>query len=171
MARATKGSKVKGVTLYLRDIPEDVAREARAAAARQGITLRQLVTEALAAKLGLLVGRSPDVERALQQVPDAPAAARGELAAPEEGSGKGEGDLVRLQADMAWYEAHKEELLHAYANRYVAIMDRHVVDHDTDFAPLARRMLGRTRGRSVFMPKVVAGERTVSLPSPRVLRK
>ncbi len=43
----------KGATLYLRGLPEGLAREVRAAAARRGTTLTAFVAEALADVLGL----------------------------------------------------------------------------------------------------------------------
>ncbi len=40
-------------TLYLRSVPEGLVREAKAAAARRGVTLNVFVSEALAATLGI----------------------------------------------------------------------------------------------------------------------
>ncbi len=48
-------------TLYLRSVPEGLVREAKAAAARRGVTLNLFVSEALAATLGVDVPRK--VER------------------------------------------------------------------------------------------------------------
>jgi hypothetical protein len=72
--------------------------------------------------------------------------------------------------DWSWYEAHKTKLLKRYRNRYVAIVNRKVVDHDTDFGPLARRVYDRYGVRSICMPKVGAGNDVVRLASPRLRR-
>jgi len=57
-----------GTTLYLRGLPTDLVREAKAAAARRGITLTGLVTEALGQVLGLerLAGAADDLTRSMR---------------------------------------------------------------------------------------------------------
>ncbi len=72
--------------------------------------------------------------------------------------------------DWSWYEAHKMKLLKRYRNRYVAIVNRKVVDHDTEFGPLARRVYDRYGVRSICMPKVGPGSDVVRLASPRLRR-
>ncbi len=72
--------------------------------------------------------------------------------------------------DWSWYETNKAKLLRRYRNRYVAILNRKVVDHDTDFGPLARRVYDRYGVRSICMPKVVPGDEVVRLSSPRLRR-
>lgn len=126
-------------TLYLRGMPRDLVREAKAVAARRGVTLTALVKEALAATIGL------DVTR------------------PKE-------PLDEFERDWAWYEKNKAKLLKSHAGRYVAIVNRKVVDHDADFDALARRVFTRYGVRSICMPKVVPGDRVVRIPSPRILR-
>ncbi len=126
-------------TLYLRAVPEHLVREAKAAAARRGLTLTAFVTDALGQALG--------------------------SEGPEQ-----RGNSVNLEAEMAWYQSHKPELLRRYAGEYLAVVDRKVLDHDRAFDPLARRVFKRLGVRPVFMPRCVDGERVVSLPSPRVVR-
>jgi hypothetical protein len=75
-----------------------------------------------------------------------------------------------LHADQAWYEANLDDLEDRYAGEYVAIVDAEVVDHDREFAPLARRVLARFGRRPVLMPRCVPHGRVVDLPSPRVQR-
>lgn len=126
-------------TLYLRGVSDPLVREAKAVAARRGITLTRLVSEALAETL--------------------------RARAPKEGK-----RLDSLKADMAWYHAHKDDLLGRYGGEYAAIMSQKVIDHDKEFGRLAGRIFARFGARPVFMPKIVSGERTVHIPSPRVLR-
>lgn len=75
-----------------------------------------------------------------------------------------------LEADWAWYEAHRNDLAAGYSDEYVAIVDGQVVDHDPEFAALAPRVFTRYEQRSVLMPRCVPNGRTVNLPSPRVQR-
>lgn len=55
----------KGATLYLRGMPEPLVREAKAVAARRGITLAELVREALRGVVG--EAAHPEDERALDE--------------------------------------------------------------------------------------------------------
>jgi antitoxin component of RelBE/YafQ-DinJ toxin-antitoxin module len=55
----------KGATLYLRGMPESLVREAKAVAARRGITLTELVREALRGVVG--EAADPGDERALEE--------------------------------------------------------------------------------------------------------
>ncbi|MDR5696524.1 MAG: DUF5678 domain-containing protein [Armatimonadota bacterium] len=54
----------KGATLYLRGMPESLVREAKVVAARRGITLAELVREALSAVVG--EGTEAEDERGLE---------------------------------------------------------------------------------------------------------
>jgi hypothetical protein len=126
-------------TLYLRAVPEHLVREAKAAAARRGVTLTAFVSEALAQSLGV----------------DAP---------------ERQGVTGTLHAEMAWYEAQKQNLLRRYRGEYLAIAHKKVIDHDKEFGPLARRVFKRLGVRPVFMPMCVDGERVVTIPSPRVAK-
>ncbi len=126
--------------VYLRGVPRQLVREAKAVAARRGITLTALVSEALAE---VVKARVPEDERN-----------------PNDS----------LQADMAWYQLHKPKLLRRYNGEYVAIVGQKVIDHSNKFAPLARRLFTRFGSGHIFMPKVVSGERIANIPSPRVVR-
>lgn len=75
------------------------------------------------------------------------------------------GDLAE---DLAWYREHRARLATEFAGEYVAVVDQQVVDHDREFAPLARRTRERFGERPVLMPKCADAERLVSLPSPRI---
>lgn len=127
-------------TLYLRGVPRNLVREAKALAARRGITLTALVVEALAREV-------------------------------EPRAGPRAGGVPReLRADAAWYEAHRRELLRRYRGQYLAIREGKVIDHDRDFAALARRVFEHLGPHPVYMPKCVPERRIVRAPSPRVAR-
>lgn len=76
-------------------------------------------------------------------------------------------DLGPLAADMAWYEAHRRQLLRRYAGEYLAIAGRRVLDHDPDFSALAGRVFAKAGVRPIFMPQCVATDHIVHLRSPR----
>ena len=126
----------ESTTLYLRGMPTHLVREAKAAAARRGITLTTLIAQTL--------------EHALQ--------AGGKRAAPVEDD---------LDLGMDWYAKNRSRLVRQYDGKYVAILDGRVIDHDRDFEALAARVFKRVGVRSVFMPRVQAGERPVQVRSPR----
>lgn len=121
--------------LYLRGMPDELVREAKALAARQGITLTRFVEAALRATI--------------EHVPRS-------------------GQLQALEADMRWYEETKPKLLKKHAGEYLAIVGARVVDNDTQFARLARRIASRYGTKPVFMPRCQVEERVVRLPSPRI---
>jgi hypothetical protein len=76
-------------------------------------------------------------------------------------------DLKPIESDMAWYEAHKRQVLRRYPGEYLAIVDRRIVDHDLDFGALAARVFAKVGVRPVFMPQCLADDQVVHLRSPR----
>ncbi len=78
------------------------------------------------------------------------------------------GKLKSLEADMAWYNAHRRHLARRYRGEYLAIVDGRVVDHDLDFGVLAGRVFERVGVRPVFMPQCVPTDQAVHLRSPRL---
>ncbi|MDR7448965.1 MAG: DUF5678 domain-containing protein [Armatimonadota bacterium] len=131
----------RGTTLYLRGLPEPLVREAKATAARRGVTLAALVAEALVQVVG----------------------------APPAGAAAASGAAAGVAESMRWFEANRRRLLRRYRDQYVAIDRGRVIDHDRDFDALARRVFARVGTRPVFMPKVTAEERVVAVPSPRLV--
>lgn len=121
--------------LFLRDMPTDLVREAKAVAARRGQTLATVVAEALSRSLGVM----------------------------EATPGPGQ----ELLADMTWYRKNQAKLVERYGGQYVAIVDGAVVDHAKEFQTVAHRMFARYGNRSIYMPRVQAGEREVRVRSPR----
>ncbi|MDR7520631.1 MAG: hypothetical protein QN131_04955 [Armatimonadota bacterium] len=171
----------RGTTLYLRGLPEALVREAKATAARRGVTLAALVAQALQQAVGVPVPL-PGSGRAGRARPGAsgrpgssgrPGGSGRAGAASREGAGTGgaAADATeRLTESMRWFEANRHRLLRRYRSRYVAIDRGRVIDHDRDFDALARRVFARLGPRPVFMPKVTADERVVSVPSPRLVQ-
>jgi hypothetical protein len=84
-----------------------------------------------------------------------------------EGAGEDPDDLGD---DIRWFEGNRARLLSRYRGEYVAIVKQRVVDHDRDFEGLAGRVFARWGVRSIFMPRVLEGERVVRIRSPRVRR-
>ena len=129
-------------TLYLRGMPIDVVRDAKATAARRGCTLSTVVTGAL--------------ERGLADDFQSPHA----TARPQD-------DLALA---MDWFESNRASLQRKLPGEYVAIIDGAVADHDPDFEQLASRVFARSGVRSVFMPRVEPAGRTIQVRSPRRVR-
>lgn len=128
-------------TLYLRGIPRPLVREAKAVAARRGMSLTAFTREALAKALRTRTTRTEKAE-----------------------------GIDEIRPDLDWFEANRKRLLRRYRNEYVAIVNRKVVDHDADFGALAERVFKRYGVKSIAMPKVTPHERVIHLPSPRIVQ-
>jgi hypothetical protein len=129
--------------VYLRGLPSDVVREAKAAAARRGVTLAGFVAETLA--------------RALRQTEARP--------------GNKPESATDLSADMRWYEKNRQALSREYGGEYIAVIDRKVVDHDESFEALAERVFASEGPRNIFMPLVASTKRPLRVASPRQSRR
>jgi hypothetical protein len=129
--------------VYFRGLPAVLIREAKALAARRGVTLAALVVDSLTrtvreegAARGLEASRSSEMTRALR-----------------------------------WFEQHRERLSRELGGQYAAIVDDAVVDHDADFDALAQRVFARLGARDVFIPLVPASaerEQPLRVRSPRL---
>jgi len=139
----------RGTTLYLRALPEDLVREVKAIAARRGMTLTALVTEAL---------------RHLVEREHSP----GDHPIDDVSTGDLQEATRELEESMRWFAANRSRLLRRYRNQYIAIYRKRVIDHDHDFDALARRVFARLGAVPVCMPKVTSQERIVHIPSPRL---
>lgn len=128
-------------TLYLRGIPRKLAREAKAEAARRGMSLTAFTKEALARALRARPARATEAD-----------------------------GIEAIRPDLNWFEANRKRLLRRYRDQYVAIINRKVVDHDTEFSRLAQRVFAKYGVRSIAMPKVTPEERVVHIPTPWVER-
>jgi hypothetical protein len=132
-------SRPEGKSVFLRNVPTSLVREAKAAAARRGETLTAIVAEALARSLRV-DGEADD--RADDRADD-------------------------LHRDIAWYRKERPQLLRRYRGEYVAIIDGAVVDHGRDFGALATRVFTRFGNRNVYMPRVQPDEPVARIRSPR----
>src|SRR5256712_14123673 len=126
-----------GTTLYLRALPEALVREAKATAARRGITLAALVSEALQRAVGSEVGRGQ--------------------------STRGKGTVQGLTESMRWFEENRERLLRRYRDQYGAGDRNQGIDHDRDFGVRARRVFAKLGTRPGFLSKGTWGERLVPI--------
>jgi len=124
-------------TLYLRGIPRELAWEAKSEAARRGMSLTAFAREALTQA----------------------------LRSPTDRIGQPEG-IETIRPDLDWFKANRTRLLQRYRNQYIAIVNQKVVDHASEFGPLARRVLAKYGMRSIAMPKVTPEERIVEVPTP-----
>ena len=68
--------------------------------------------------------------------------------------------------DVRYFKENLQELLSKYRGKYVAIVNRRVVDADKDFSALARRVFDRYGCRDILMPKVTEKEEVVHIPTP-----
>lgn len=140
--------------IYLRGIPGNVVREAKAIAARRGVTLASFVTDAIVRAIRHYdepVNAPPAVALAPNHADDAPDATGD--------------DLVQ---DMRWYEENRDRLAKELSGEYAAIVDQEVIDHDADFEALAKRAFARCGLRNVFMPLVGPVQRAPRVRSPRL---
>ncbi|MEY4577346.1 MAG: hypothetical protein RL701_2049 [Pseudomonadota bacterium] len=150
----------KPVPVYLRGIPSDVVREAKAIAARRGITLASFVAETLARAVSAGSERGPTA------------------------SVDADIDEDGIAREMRWYERNREQLARQYGGEFVAIVENRVVDHDEEFEPLAERMFASYGSRSIFMPlmppasvsehassQAADSRRPLRLRSPRIAKR
>lgn len=128
-------------TLYLRGMPRQLTRDAKAEAARRGMSLTAFTKEALAKALRQRAARTDQAD-----------------------------GIEAIRPDLEWFEANRQRLLRRYPNEYVAILRRKVVDHDREFGDLAQRVFAKYGVRSIAMPQVTAQERVAHLRSPRIAR-
>ncbi len=67
-----------------------------------------------------------------------------------------------------FFRGHGRELARQFSGQYVAIIGSQVIDHDPDFNALARRVYGQCGVRPIFMPRILASQRPIRMPSPRL---
>jgi hypothetical protein len=138
----------KPVPVYLRGIPAEIVREAKAQAARRGVTLAGFVADTLA--------------RAIYEPAKVVAAKTTTVAEPPDED---------LEAEARWYEQNRDQLVRRYDGQFVAIVKQRVIDHDVAFEALAERIFELRGARDTFMPEVRAQKRTMRLRSPRITRR
>lgn len=76
--------------------------------------------------------------------------------------------LALITDDIEWFEANRGRLARKHEGEYLAVVDKRVVDHDSSFDALARRVRARYGTRPLFMPLCERSPRVERLRSPRV---
>ena len=79
--------------------------------------------------------------------------------------------MLEFNKNIAFYEAHKSELLKRYRNRYVAILNQNVIDADENDTTLTRRLLQSYSDEPFLIAEVTKTPRVVQLPSVRVVAR
>lgn len=77
--------------------------------------------------------------------------------------------LKPIEADMAWYDAHKAALLRRYRGKHIAVLNKKVVDQDENFGALAQRVYAQFGVRPIFMPLCEDPEPVMHFYSPQVV--
>ena len=77
-------------------------------------------------------------------------------------------DYARFQEAKKYFEENKAQILEKYKGNFISILDNAVVDHDTEFSKLAKRVYEKFGYQSIYMPFVESEPRVLRIPSPRV---
>jgi hypothetical protein len=110
--------------LFLRDVPTDLVRRAKAEAALQGVSLARFVQSAIDTALKAKSSRGTTIE------------------VPKE-----------IAQAQAWYAAHRDEVAR-FQGEYLAIVPDGLIDHDVDLQHLTDRVWNKIGYRSIFTPRV-----------------
>ncbi|MBI4487907.1 MAG: hypothetical protein HY694_02380 [Deltaproteobacteria bacterium] len=77
-------------------------------------------------------------------------------------------DYVKFQDAKRYFQEHKAQILEKYKGNFVAILDNTVVDHDSKFSELARRVYEKFGYQTIYMPFVESKPSVLRIPSPRM---
>jgi len=80
-------------------------------------------------------------------------------------------EITGFQEAKAFFEANHKKLLAKYEGKYIAILNREVMDVDDYFSLLAERVYNRYSYRDIYMPKVERRKTILHIPTPQVMRK
>ena len=75
-----------------------------------------------------------------------------------------------FEADLRWFDEHRRELARTYGEKYLAVVNKQVVDSDVDFSNLARRVYAKYGYRDLVMKWASEEERVYHVFSPQVAR-
>lgn len=75
-------------------------------------------------------------------------------------------EIIGFQEGKAFFEANQQKLLDKYEGKYIAILNREVVDTDDDFSILAERVYSRYGYKDIYMPKVERKRTILHIPTP-----
>lgn len=79
---------------------------------------------------------------------------------------RGEKEQASFDEDVRYYRENLSYFLNKYKGKYIAFINKAVVDKDEDFSQLAKRVFARHGNRDIFMPKVTEKEEVVHIPTP-----
>jgi len=80
-------------------------------------------------------------------------------------------ERAAFEEDAAYYEANRKSFLSEYKGRWLAIINRSVVDSDMEFSSLAKRVYAKYGYKAILMTHVEAEPRVFRIPSPRIARR
>jgi hypothetical protein len=79
--------------------------------------------------------------------------------------------MREFKKNMAYYEAHKRELLKKYRNKHIAVLNSQVIDVDKNQKALIGRLLNTVADEPFFIAEVTEKPRVVRLPSIRIIAR
>jgi len=77
-------------------------------------------------------------------------------------------EIIEFQEAKAFFEANRRKLLDKYEGKYIAILNREVIDADDDFSLLAERVYSRYGYKDMYLPKVERKGTILNVPTPHV---
>ena len=77
-------------------------------------------------------------------------------------------EIVEFQEAKAFFETNIRKLLDKYEGKYIAVLNREVIDADDDFSLLAERVYSRYGYKDIYMPKVDRKGTILHIPAPHV---
>ncbi len=78
-------------------------------------------------------------------------------------------ERAAFEEDWAYYEANRESFLGEYEGKYIALINKRVVDSDVSFSDLAKRVYEKYGYKAIVMTKVEAKPEVVRIPSIRLI--
>ena len=90
---------------------------------------------------------------------------------PGHGSYGDNGDRAIFDEDLLYYRSVLESLLEQYEGKYVAILNKTVVDSDDNFSRMAKRVYDKYGYKAILMTRVEPEPRVVHIPSRHLTRK
>jgi cell division GTPase FtsZ len=79
-------------------------------------------------------------------------------------------EIIEFQEATAFFEANRRKLLDKYEGKYLAILNRKVIDADDDFSLLAERVYSHYGYKDIYMPRVERGKTILHIPTPQIRR-
>jgi cell division protein FtsZ len=76
-------------------------------------------------------------------------------------------EIIEFQEAKAFFEARRRKLLDKYEGKYIAILNKEVIDADDDFSLLAERVYSRYGYKDIYLPKVERGGTILHIPTPQ----